>query len=136
MKKSTAALLLAVFAAIAIVAPVAQGTGGADRIKALESKVKALQTRVASLEAGTASTRTELTSLTGCMRYRVLPISQYDGYVYTANGQPGVTTALDITETGQTPGAYAAIVNPTCVGAHSALRLSSRGHTAAGLHLR
>src|SRR5215211_7422596 len=117
MKKSTVALLLAVFASVAIVAPMAQGTGSADRVALLEKKVKALQSRLTALEQSTAATRSDvasaksdigavqqsvttlqsgattlqssvstvqsnLSALTTCVRYRVLPMSQYDGYLF------------------------------------------------------
>jgi hypothetical protein len=57
-----------------------------------------------------------------------MPITDYDGYVYTTDGGKtvGVTTALDITEQGQTPQGYAAMVNPTCVGASFVLRPASQ----------
>jgi outer membrane murein-binding lipoprotein Lpp len=169
MKKSTVALLLAAFAAIAVAAPIAQGTGGADRVKVLETKVKALQARVARLESSTAAARsdvgavktdvagvqqglsqlqsggatlqasvakaqTDLASLTSCVRYKALPMNQYDGYLYATNGGAlSMTTALDITETGDTPQAYAAILNPSCVGSANALRLSSMSHSVDAL---
>jgi uncharacterized phage infection (PIP) family protein YhgE len=182
MKKSTVALLLAAFAAVAVVAPIAQGTGGADRVKALEKKVKALQARVATLESSTAAARsdlgavktdvagvqqglsqaqqglsqaqqglsqlqaggatlqasvtkvqTDLASLASCVRYKALPMSQYDGYLYTSNGVLSMTSALDVTEAGQTPQAYAAVLNPSCVGSANALRLSSLSRDAGGL---
>jgi len=176
MKKSTVALLLAAFAAVAVVAPIAQGTGSADRVKVLEKKMKALQARVASLEASTAAARsdlgavktdvagvqqgltlaqqglsqaqqglsqlqaggatlqasvakvqTDLASLATCVRYKALPMSQYGGYLYSQGGVLGTTSALDLTESGQTPQAYAAVLNPSCVSSSNALRLSSLG---------
>jgi len=169
MKKSIVPLLLAVLATVAIVAPIAEGTGGADRVKALETKVKALQGRVVSLEAAAAGARTEiagvkedvvaarqgvsalqagtatiqssvatvqsnLASLAACVRYSALPLTQYDGYLYTSNGAVSMTTALDITEAGKAAEVHVAILNPACVSATNALRLSSvhRSSSSAG----
>jgi hypothetical protein len=51
--------------------------------------------------------------LVGCVMGTALPISQYNGYLYqTQAGQVGVTTALDLTVQGGTPGAYALLVSP------------------------
>jgi uncharacterized protein YoxC len=172
--------MTAAFTAVAVVAPMAQGTGSVDRVAALEKKVKALQKQVASLATGASATRADiaaarseigtvktdvgavqqsvstlqtgattlqlsistvqsnLAALTTCVRYRVLPISQYDGYLFTSSPPTMfTTTALDVTDQGQTPGAYVAVVNPSCVGsANNALRLHSQSHTAETLHLR
>lgn len=151
---------------VAIVAPMAQGTGSADRVSVLEKKVKALTARVATLESQSAAAKNDVAaakgdiataksdiatvqgrvtalenggatlqsaltamqssvgSLTSCLRYKVMPITDYTGYLYTPdNGKSiSVTSALDITDQGQTPGAYAAIVNPSCVGASFVMR--------------
>jgi X-X-X-Leu-X-X-Gly heptad repeat protein len=164
MKKSTAALLLAVFASVAIVAPMAQGTGRADRLAALEKKVKALQGRLSALESTASATRSDvasaksdigavqqsvstlqsgattlqssvstlqsnLSALRACVGSQVLPISRYRGYLFS-NTPPTtfLTTALDITEQGQTPGSYVAAVNASCVTSTNALRLHSQLH--------
>jgi hypothetical protein len=156
--RKTYPLLLAGLVVVAIVAPMAQGTGSADRVSALEKKVKALTTRVATLESQAAATKGDVATaksdiasvqgkvtalenggaalqsavtavqssvggLTSCLRYKVMPITEYDGYVYTTDGKNlSVTTALDITETGQTPAGFAALVNPSCVGTSNVLR--------------
>jgi outer membrane murein-binding lipoprotein Lpp len=158
-------LLLTGLVVVAIVAPMAQGTGSADRVSALEKKVKALTARVATMESQAAATKNDVAAakgdiaaaksdvatvqgrvtaletggaalqsalttvqssiggLTNCLRYKVMPLTEYNGYLYTSDGKNlSVTTALDITETGQTPGGYAALVNPSCVGAPNVLR--------------
>ena len=160
--RKTYPLLLAGLVVIAIVAPMAQGTGSADRVSALEKKVKTLTARVATLESQTAAAKGDVASaksdiatvqgkvtalenggaalqsaltavqssvggLTNCLRYKVLPLTEYEGYLYTSDGKNvSVTTAVDITEQGQTPAAYAAMVNPSCVGASFVLRPASQ----------
>lgn len=165
MRKSYPLLLMGLVV-VAIVAPMAQGTGSADRVSVLEKKVKALTTRVATLESQAAATKSDVAavkgdvataksdiaavqgkvtaletggaamqsavtavqssvgSLTSCLRYKVLPMTDYDGYLYTPDGgnKIGITTALDITDQGQTPSGYAALVNPSCVGASNIVR--------------
>lgn len=161
--RKTYPLLLAGLVVVAIVAPMAQGTGSADRVSALEKKVKALTTRVATLESQAAATKGDVASaksdiatvqgkvtaletggaalqsavtavqssvgsLNTCLKYKVMPVTSYDGYVYTADGGKtlGVTTALDVTEQGQTPQGYAAMVNPSCVGTSFVMRPASQ----------
>ena len=154
--RKTYPLLLAGLVVVAIVAPMAQGTGSADRVSALEKKVKALTTRVATLESQAAATKGDVASakgdiatvqgkvtaletggaalqsavsgLTSCLKYKVMPITEYDGYVYTTDGGKtlSVQTALDITDQGQTPQGYAAMVNPSCVGTSFVMRPASQ----------
>jgi outer membrane murein-binding lipoprotein Lpp len=163
--RKTYPLLLAGLVVVAIVAPMAQGTGSADRVSLLEKKVKALTARVAALESQAAATKSDVASaktdiasaksdiaavqakvatlesggaalqsavtavqssvggLASCLRYKVMPLTEYDGYLWTPDGKTiKVTTALDITDQGQTPAAYAAMVNPSCVGASFVVR--------------
>jgi outer membrane murein-binding lipoprotein Lpp len=163
--RKTYPLLLTGLVVVAIVAPMAQGTGSADRVSVLEKKVKALTARVATLESQAAATKNDVSAakgdiataksdiatvqgkvtalenggaalqsaltavqssvggLTTCLRYKVLPMTDYDGYLYTPDGNKvGVTTALDITDSGQTPQGYAALMNPSCVGASNVMR--------------
>jgi len=155
--------------AVAVVAPMAQGTGRVDRVAALERNVKALQARVGALESQAAAAKNDAATaksdlaavqasvstlqsgastaqasvsalqssvsalessvgtLTTCLRYKVLPLSQYDGYLYTPDGNHIMfTTAIDVTEHGQSAGAYAAVVNPSCVGASVVMRIASQ----------
>jgi hypothetical protein len=80
----------------------------------------ATQQSVTSLQAAVTSVQSSV----ACVRYGTVPIKRYTGYMYTNNAGAtvGVTTALDIVESGQTPGGYVALVNPTCVGTAFALR--------------
>jgi hypothetical protein len=168
--RKTYPFLLAGLVVVAIAAPMAQGTGSADRLSVLEKKVKALSARVATLESQAAAAKGEVAGaksdiatvqgrvttletggaalqsaitalqssvggLANCVRYKVMPLTDYDGYVYTTDGGKtlSVTTALDITDSGQTPQAYAAMVNPSCVGTSFVLRPAAqiqRGTTA------
>jgi hypothetical protein len=163
--RKTYPLLLTGLVVVAIVAPMAQGTGSADRVSVLEKKMKALTARVATLESQAAATKNDVAAakgdiataktdvatvqgkvtalenggaalqsaltavqssvggLTSCLRYKVLPMSEYKGYLYTPDGNKVViTTALDITGQGQTPSGYAVLMNPSCVAASYMLR--------------
>ena len=170
--RKTYPLLLTGLVVVAIVAPMAQGVGSADRVSVLEKKVKALTARVATLQSQAAATKNDVAAakgdiatakgdiataksdiatvqgkvtalenggaalqsaltavqssvggLTSCLRYKVLPMTDYDGYLYTPDGNKvGVTTALDITDSGQTPQGYAVLMNPSCVGASNVMR--------------
>jgi hypothetical protein len=167
--RKTYPFLLAGLVVVAIAAPMAQGTGSADRVSVLEKKVKALTARVATLESQAAATKGDVASaksdiaavqgkvatletggaalqsavtalqssvggLANCVRYKVMPLTDYDGYLYTTDGKNlSTTTALDITDPGQTPQAYAAMVNPSCIGTSFVLRPAAqvqRGTTA------
>jgi hypothetical protein len=163
--RKTYPLLLTSLVVVAIVAPMAQGTGSGDRVSVLEKKMKALTARVATLESQAAAAKNDVAAakgdiataksdiatvqgkvtalenggaalqsaltavqssvggLTTCLRYKVLPMTDYDGYLYTPDGNKvGVTTALDITDSGQTPQGYAALMNPSCVGSSNVMR--------------
>jgi len=39
------------------------------------------------------------------------------------------TTAIDVTEQNQSPGAYAAVVNPSCIGTSAVIRIASQTHS-------
>jgi hypothetical protein len=60
--RKTYPLLLAGLVVVAIVAPMAQGTGSADRLSALEKKVKVLTARVTTLESQAAATKGDVAS--------------------------------------------------------------------------
>ena len=53
-----------------------------------------------------------------CVRYGAMPVARYNGYLATDSTGAAVfmTTALDIVPSGEKPGGYAALVNPSCVG--------------------
>lgn len=94
-----------------------------SRLRALESKVRVLRTQVNDLRGKQA-----------CLT--ALPLSQFGtsaaGYVYTPDGGYSVffTSALDVTPTGQSPGAWAARINPSCVTQSSASRMSTSSYRA------
>lgn len=94
------------------------------KTSALQSAVSALQSSVGSLTSGLQ-----------CVRYKAMPISEYTGYVYTSDGGKsfGVTSALDVTDQGQTPTGYAALVNPSCVSASHAVRPAAFTRSSADL---
>jgi hypothetical protein len=89
----------------------------------VQGKVTALENGGAALQSALSAVQSSVGGLTSCLRYKVLPMSEYDGYLYTPDGNKvGITTALDITDQGQTPSGYAALMNPSCVGASYVLR--------------
>ena len=164
MRKATLLLVMGAIVAVAVVAPMAQGTGRVDRVAALEKNMKALQARVGALESQAAAAKNDaatakadlaavqasisnlqsgaatvqssvsalqsgLGTLTTCLRYKVLPLSQYGGYLYTSDGVHVFrTTAIDLTEQGQSTDAYAAVVNPSCIGTSAVIRIASQTH--------
>jgi hypothetical protein len=87
--------------------------------------------RRAALQSSVGS----LTSGLQCVRYKAMPISEYTGYVYTSDGGKsfGVASALDVTDQGQTPTGYAALVNPSCVSASYAVRPAAFTRSSADL---
>jgi hypothetical protein len=97
-----------------------------DDLATVKSNLGATQQSVASLQTAVTATQSSVGSLSSCVRYGALPIARYTGYVYTSNGGAtvGTTTALDMVESGQSPSAYAALLNPSCVGSNLA-RLST-----------
>jgi hypothetical protein len=88
------------------------------RVRALEAKVKTLRVQVADLRGKQAC-------LTG------LPLSQYgngttSGYYFTNDGVTQfLTSALDVTDVGQPPGAYVAKIDAACIGSLRAMSKSS-----------
>jgi hypothetical protein len=88
------------------------------RVRALEAKVKTLRVQVADLRGKQA-----------CLT--ALPISQYgngttSGYYFTNDGVTSfLTSALDVTDVGQAPGAYVAKIDTSCIGALRAMSKSS-----------
>jgi hypothetical protein len=88
------------------------------RVRALEAKVKTLRVQVADLRGKQA-----------CLT--ALPVSQYgngttSGYYFTNDGVTQfLTSALDVTDVGQAPGAYVAKIDPACIGSFRAMSKSS-----------
>jgi hypothetical protein len=88
------------------------------RVRALEAKVKTLRVQVADLRGKQA-----------CLT--ALPVSQYgngttSGYYFTNDGVTQfLTSALDVTDVGQAPGAYVARIDPACIGSLRAMSKSS-----------
>jgi outer membrane murein-binding lipoprotein Lpp len=141
MGRTKLLLLLGGMAAIAVTVPIAQGTTAAKdpRVGGLIKKVNALQASVRSLQSDIGSLKSDVGALTSdvsalkqtvatlqgnmsCLQYKVLPVSQYgtasgEGYVYATDSGANLflVTALDVTQSGQTPGAWVDVVNPSCV---------------------
>ena len=105
-----------------------------SRVAKLEAQTKALTAKNKVL---TAKVNTLQGFVAGCLtKAGVAPISIYGnpsggtGYLYSNdNGATaGLTTALDVTSTGQTPSAFAQLVDASCVtSSTSAKAASTRG---------
>jgi hypothetical protein len=109
--KKLMALSLVALAAVAIYS--ATATGGAQAPPS-RGEFNALKARTAKLE----KRATQLETLIGACFTTALPVSRYSGYVYqNSSGAVFLTTALDLTEQGQTPNAYALDVGAECANA-------------------
>ena len=128
MRQARLPWLLFVLALVAIVVPIAQGTSAAK-----DPRVPALQKRIAALEKSVNA----LIDKSNCLGVqgvvlRGTPTSQ-DGYVYkraTDTTPAWIYTALDAPQTGETPTALMAVVDPTCVTGSRTLYRSGGGLTA------
>lgn len=80
--------------------------------KAALRSVRALNVRVQDLEIAN-----------NCLK-NVVGVSQYSGYVWTDGTFNYTTTALDVTPSGYTPGAYVQLVDAGCLGSFRAMRLA------------
>jgi len=128
MRQAKVPWLLFVLALVAIVVPIAQGTSAAK-----DPRVPALQKRVAALEKSVKALidKSNCLSVQGVV-LRGTPTTQ-DGYVYkraTDTTPAWLYTALDAPQTGETPTALMAVVDPTCVMGSRTLFRSAGGLTA------
>ncbi len=101
-------------------------TAKAD-LAAVQASVSTLQSGASAVQSSVSALQSSVGTLTTCLRYKVLPLSQYGGYLYTEDGTHVFrTTAIDVTNAGQSVGAYAAVVNPSCVGTSAVIRIASQ----------
>src|SRR5438105_8657726 len=126
MRQAKLPWLLFVLALVAIVVPIAQGTSAAK-----DPRVPALTKRIAALEKSVTALISKSNCITVVGVARFGAPSQSDGYIYKRAADPAgttsfLTTALDLTEQGQTPPLLMAVVDPTCVtgGSHAFFRQS------------
>ena len=79
---------------------------------------------------------TVTTVLASCVMGSAVPISRYTGYVAAdQNGNAIITTALDLTEQGDTPNGYALLINPDSACVNLVNSTSFKRYSAAhGLH--
>lgn len=98
------------------------------RVRALEAKVRTLRSQV-----------TDIRGQAACLS--ALPLSQYgsstSGYYFTNDGGMTYffTTALDVTAVNQTPGAWVAKIDPSCVSSGGLAKSSYRAdREIAGAH--
>ena len=122
MKKLTALVALAL---IVIGASQFVATGGAAQESSIKTRVAALEKKVRGLQLTTNSLKKQtgiLAGFAGCLAGTPIPIARYSGYVYTPDHGTtlGETTALDATDTGDTPQAYIVTINPSCLGSSAA----------------
>jgi hypothetical protein len=105
-----------------------------SRVAKLEAQTKALKAANTALSKRVK----KLEGLTGCMD-QLAPIASYgipsggEGYLYTQDRGTtiGLTTALDVVPTGQTPPFIAVGVDPQCVSQTRALTAHVRGLSKA-----
>jgi hypothetical protein len=127
--------VLIAFAVLAIAVPFAQSTptGTPQRLAKLEKQVRTLRAQMKTVRAQVAC----INGAAGVSSYGV-PANQ-EGYVYRKPGTPTptdiVTTALDFTQSGETPQVLAASVNPKCVSSRAAYGKSPRTRTAGKVAL-
>ena len=99
----------------------ADAAAARSELAAAQANVATLQTGGTALQSAVSTLQSSVATLTSglqCVRYKVLPVSRYGGYLYTNDGgkSVGLVTALDVTSQGQSTNIYAALVNPSCVG--------------------
>jgi hypothetical protein len=132
----TLAALALVVLAVSQLAP----TGGAAqdvsinrRVAALEKKVKVLQSSSTALKKRVATVE----GLAACFATSApIPSARSGGYLFTPDHGTtvGETTALDATNTGQTPQAYIVTLNPSCLGSSAGLKHPSSHRGWASPH--
>jgi hypothetical protein len=135
VNRITFVLALAAVALISATVPIAQGTSDSvpSRLAAAERKIAKLQRDVAAMRG----TLAQVATVAGCLD-RPVPVTVYggnptDGYVFrdTVQNREFLTSALDVTDQGDTPTAILATVNARCAtalartGTRPALRLGS-----------
>jgi hypothetical protein len=107
-------------------------------LKGVKAELKAANASIAKLTAsidGVNGAVNTAASAVKCLTFGIVPIGRYGGgstpvpfgYLYTSDNGANVflTSALDMVPSGETPGAYVAAVNPTCVKTTSAARAAS-----------
>jgi hypothetical protein len=96
-------------------------------LAAVQASVSTLQSGASTIQSSVSTLQSSVGTLTTCLRYKVLPLTQYGGYLYTNDGVHAFrTTAIDVTGQGQSTDAYAAVVNPSCVGTSAVIRIASQ----------
>jgi hypothetical protein len=99
------------------------------RLRRASSRRRASPSARAGSESDTPRQVTDLRGKQACLTG--LPISQYgngttSGYYFTNDGVTQfLTSALDVTDVGQAPGAYVAKIDASCIGTVKAMSKSS-----------
>jgi hypothetical protein len=99
------ALVATALIAVALYAATAQS--GQEAVT--PAQFRALSAKVTKIRADLNAT---ISVMANCVMGTAIPITRYSGYVgVDANNQPFTTTALDLTEQGDTPNGFALLVN-------------------------
>jgi hypothetical protein len=134
---------LGLLACLLVSAAVPLAYGGSTTNHAVTpAQLKALAKRVTKLE----KEMNNVNALGACITKAFAPISVYgvppgEGYVYSQNGTTFPTTAVDITNEGDSPDAILVTMNPSCISSsrstsgHVSLRRAS-GARILFLHLK
>ena len=125
-------LAVVAVALVSAAVPIAQGTS-----ETIPSRLRAVELKVTKLQRDVQTMQTTVTFLRGC--FTAAPITSYggsdtDGYVYrnTAENREFLTSALDVTDQGDTPDAIMATLKSECVSQARAASAAParRGHRA------
>lgn len=127
MKKLMALVALAL---LALAASQFVATGGAAQESSINRRVAVLEKKVRTLQASTKVLKTKVNVLIGfaaCLANSApIPSARFGGYLYTPDHGTtvGETTAVDVTDTGETPQAYIVTISSSCLGSLSASKAS------------
>jgi hypothetical protein len=104
-------LVAAAFGAVALYAV----TAPASQQAVTPAQFAALTKRVTTLEKNLKTTRGALAVLVSCTYAKAIPVSEYDGFVYQPpSGPQVVTTALSLTDTGDTAQYWVLTTSQAC----------------------
>jgi len=120
-------LALAALAMLALAASQLVSVGSASQQSSIAGRVAALEKKVKVLQSSSTALKKRVTTLEafgGCLVSSApVPEARFAGYLYTADHSTVVeTTALDATDTGETPQGYLVTINSGCLSSRSAAR--------------
>jgi hypothetical protein len=122
---SLAAVALAAVALYATAAPAGQQAVSPAQFAALKKQVTKIRSDLNAVA----------TVLGGCVMGQAIPVTQYTDYVGSDGTKVYPTTALDVTQQGDTPNGYALLVNPSSACVNLVNSTSFKSFSAMhGLH--